>query len=116
MAVTAAESRKVTPERSIVKDALVSARGLGELLLELRRVAQIEFAANSEVTVPVPAMHPWSGRGARAVRRPPIACSVHRRGTSATGPNASDHGRAPAGFTPDIERSADGVEAIGHAL
>ena len=40
----------------------------------------------------------------------------HERGTSAAGPNASDHGRAPAWFTPDIERSADGVEAIGHAL
>ena len=35
---------------------------------------------------------------------------------SVTGPNASDYGRALTGFAPDIERSADGLETIGHAL
>ena len=71
----------------------------------------------SEVTVPEPAMHPWSGMGASCGDGGPRTPALFtHRGTSATGPNASDHGRAPAGVTLDIERSADGVESIGHAL
>src|SRR5437899_3319941 len=62
-------------------------------------------------------MYSWRARGAPCGDGGPQTPALFTdRGTSATGPNASDYGRAPAGFTPDIERSADGVEAIGHAL